>query len=56
MTPGLFLTPLLTLWGGGHCPSRMEVTVTVPSIIRRDLHTLSLSRDSPRDNQYANVM
>ena len=39
-----------------YCLSRVEViycTFGFGAIIRRDLRTLSLLRDSPRDNQYA---
>ena len=42
-----------------YCPSRMEVsycTFGFGAIIRRDLRTLSLPRDSPRDNQFACVI
>ena len=39
-----------------YCPSRMEMsycTFGFGATIRRDLGTLSLPRDSPRDNQHA---
>ena len=42
-----------------YCPSRMEVsngTSRFGAIIRRDLHSLSLPCDSPRDNLYAYVI
>ena len=42
-----------------YCPSRMEVsycTFGFGAIIRRDLRTLSLPRDSPRDNIFACVI
>ena len=39
---GLFLTPVLTLWGGGH----------IDHHIPQDLRTLLLPNDSPRDNLY----
>ena len=52
----LFLTPVLTLWGSGHIDRHfMEAsycTFGFGSIIRRDLRTLLLPRDSPKDNLY----
>ena len=57
---GLFLTPVLTLWGRRpYCPSRIEAsycTFGSGAIIWRDVRTLSLPRDSPGDSQYACVI
>ena len=50
---GLFLTPVLMLCGGGLLTITMEVshcTFGFGAIIRHDLRTLSLLRDSPCDN------
>ena len=47
------------MWRRPYCPSRVEVsccTFGFDAIIRRDLRTLSLPRDSPRDNFYACVI
>ena len=57
---GLFFDPCVNAMAWRpYCPSCMEVsycTFGFDAFIRRDLRTLSLPRDSPRDNQYACVI
>ena len=52
---GLFLTPVLTLWGGGHivCTEASYCTFCFDAIICHDLRISSLPHDSPSDNLYA---
>ena len=51
-----FLTHALTLLGGGYILTVTWKGELFGAIIRRDLYTLSLLRDSPRDILYACVI
>ena len=57
---GSFFDPCVNALGRRpYCPLHMEVsycTFGFSTIIQRDLRTLSLPRDSPRNNQYACVI
>ena len=56
---GLFLTPVLTLWGSGHTGCHAWRRVIVPSDLAPSfgpIYTLSLLGDSPHDNLYASVI